>query len=229
MNATTIELVSHHLCPYVQRVAIALAERRLPFTRTTISLEDKPDWFLAISPAGKVPLLRTERGVLFESAAILEYVEECSLDKLHPRDAFLRARHRAWIEFGSGVLADIAGLYLAPDEAGFDAKRAALRARFERIEEELEENGEGPWFAGKDFSLVDAVFGPVFRYWNSFDRIAALGTFDRLPRVNAWRRMLASRPSVREAVGADYGERLMRFLAARNSHLGRMAAALLAA
>jgi glutathione S-transferase len=53
----TYELVSHHLCPYVQRAAIVLTEKGVSFKRTLIDLDNKPDWFKAISPLGKVPLL----------------------------------------------------------------------------------------------------------------------------------------------------------------------------
>jgi glutathione S-transferase len=69
-----LTLISHNLCPYVQRAAIALLEKDVAFERITIDLSNKPDWFLAISPTGKVPLLRVARGdgskaVLFESTA----------------------------------------------------------------------------------------------------------------------------------------------------------------
>lgn len=78
MSDTKLILVSHHLCPYVQRAAIALAEKSVPFERRFVDLADKPDWFRAISPLGKVPLLivRQDDGtdvVLFESAVICEY------------------------------------------------------------------------------------------------------------------------------------------------------------
>ncbi len=67
-----ITLISHHLCPYVQRAAIALAEKGVPFDRANIDLTDKPDWFTALSPLGKVPLLKIGAAVFLESAAILE-------------------------------------------------------------------------------------------------------------------------------------------------------------
>ena len=43
-------LVSHALCPYVQRAAIVLREKGVPFERRDIDLANKPDWFLRISP-----------------------------------------------------------------------------------------------------------------------------------------------------------------------------------
>jgi len=50
-------LISHPLCPYVQRAAIVLAEKGVPFERRDVDLADKPEWFLRISPLGKTPVL----------------------------------------------------------------------------------------------------------------------------------------------------------------------------
>jgi glutathione S-transferase len=211
-----LTLVSHHLCPYVQRAAIALAEKGTPYERIYVDLADKPDWFLAISPLGKVPVLKVGAASLFESAAILEFLEDSLPHRLHPADALARARHRAWIEFGSAVLNNIAVLYNASDKAGFDRAAAALHQKFERLEEALD---GGPYFAGAAFSLVDAVFGPVFRYFDVFDTIGGFGILAGLPRVARWRRALAARPSVRDAVTPDYPDRLRRFLGERASYI----------
>jgi glutathione S-transferase len=73
---TRLELVSHKLCPYVQRVAIALAEKGASYERIHIDLADKPDWFIAISPLARVPLLKVDGAVLFESAAICDYLDD---------------------------------------------------------------------------------------------------------------------------------------------------------
>src|SRR6185295_20138660 len=83
-DTTQLTLVSHRLCPYVQRAAIALAEKGVPFTRRDVDLANKPDWFKAISPLGKVPLLQVDNEVLFESAVIVEYLEETQAPALHP-------------------------------------------------------------------------------------------------------------------------------------------------
>lgn len=216
--APQLELVSHKLCPYVQRAAIALAEKGVAYTRTDIDLADKPRWFLDLSPLGKVPLLRVRpaggaEAVLFESAVIVEYLEDTLLPALHPADALERARHRAWIEFSSALLMDIWGLETEGSEEGFEAKRLAARAKLERLEAALAARTRGgPYFAGPSFSLVDAAFAPAFRYWEVFDRMASLGSFDGLPRVQAWREALAQRASVRQAVGADYADRLLQFV-----------------
>lgn len=219
----SLTLVSHHLCPYVQRAAISLAEKAVPFERIYVDLSDKPDWFKAISPLGKVPLLRVRHGsaedVIFESAVILEFLEETEANPLHPTDPLARARHRAWIEFGSAILNAIGRCYCAPDEAAFLHESRGLSEMFARVEAELSARQSGPWFAGERFSLVDAVYGPVFRYIDTFDRIGDFGILDGKPLVQAWRAALSRRQSVKEAVGADYPQRLHAFLRAKGSYL----------
>ena len=222
-----LTLVSHNLCPYVQRAAIALLEKGVPFERVMVDLSAKPAWFAAISPLGKVPVLRVARPdgtsvALFESAAICEYIEDSQPGpSLHPEDPLERARHRGWMEFGSSVLADIWGLETTSDAEAFAAKRGALAVKFGRVEAAL---GAGPWFAGDRFSLVDAVFGPVFRYFDVFDAIADTGLFAATPKVRAWRVALAERPSVTAAVDADYPRRLRDFLVRQDAHLLKLAA-----
>lgn len=219
-------LVSHRLCPYVQRAAIALAEKGVSYDRVYVDLADKPAWFERLSPLGKVPLLKTDRGVIFESAVILEYLEETAPEPLHPSDPFERARHRGWIEFASATLNDIASFYTAADAPAFRMRAEALARRFERVEAELQ---EGPWFGGARFSLVDAAFAPVFRYFDTFDAIEDFGVSRGRHRVAAWRDRLARRQSVRTAVEPTYPTLLLEFLRHRRSYIAKLAADAIAA
>ena len=225
--AAALKLISHELCPYVQRAVIALTEKGVPFERIDIDLANKPDWFLKISPLGKVPVLVVtgddgNEVALFESNVICEYIEETQGGaELHPRDALQRAQHRAWMEFGSTILGELWGLETTGDPAVFESKRQAVAAKFARVEEAL---GSGPFFSGEHFSLVDAVFAPIFRYFDVFDRLIDLAVFADTPKVRAWREALAKRPSGRTAVGADYPQLLHAFLVRHNAHMLKLAA-----
>jgi glutathione S-transferase len=226
-DASALTLVSHHLCPYVQRAAIVLAEKGVCFERRYIDLAHKPDWFHATSPLGKVPLLLVRRdgndtAALFESAVICEYIEETQMGvQLHPSDPLERAGHRGWIEFGSSILADLWGFETATDANSYEAKRKMLAGKFGRIENVLT---AAPFFAGEHFSMVDAVYAPIFRYFDVFDTIADTEVFAQTPKVRAWRAALRRRPSVANAVTADYADRLRAFLAERDAHLLKIAA-----
>jgi len=215
MTNSRLTLVSHPICPFVQRVAIVLREKHIPFEQIQIDLSDKPDWFVAISPAGKVPLLKVERDanqavVLFESMAICEYLEEAYPDhRIHPADPLTRAQHRAWIEFSSAMLMDAWGFLNAVDETVAATKAADLRKKLERLEAVLPYES---YFAGATFSMVDAVTAPVFRYFDVLGDEVPQDIFGGLNHVASWRCALAERPSVRDAVMADYGVRFRTHL-----------------
>jgi glutathione S-transferase len=216
--STRLTLVSHALCPYVQRAAIVLMEKGIEFERREIALANKPAWFLAVSPLGKTPVLLVDGEAIFESAVICEFLDETEGARLHPETPLLRARHRGWIEFGSSLLNTIAAFYNAPDDVTLDARTKDIRHRFEQLEAAL---GDGPYFAGERFSIVDAAFGPIFRYFEVFGTIGDFDFFGGLPRLNAWRARLAARPSVRGAAHEDYQALLRVFLRNRNSALSR--------
>ena len=156
---SNLHLISHHLCPYVQRAVIVLSEKNIPHERTYIDLANKPDWFQTLSPLGRVPVLQTNGAVLFESQVIAEYLDEVTPGSLHPTDPLDKARHRSWIEFGSETLNAIGGFYNASDAATFEEKRTVLRRKFEQIELEI----AGPFFAGEAFHMIDGVWGTIFR------------------------------------------------------------------
>lgn len=215
---TSFTLVSHVLCPYVQRVAIVLLEKGIDFDRRDVDLANKPAWFLALSPLAKTPVLIVDAAPIFESTAICEFLDETRLPRLHPENALERARHRAWMEFGSSLLNMIGAFYAADNEKTLTARSQALRMRFEQLESALD---CAPYFSGERFCIADAVFGPVFRYFDVFDAIGSFGFFTGLHKVQAWRASLAARPSVRNAVGSDYPDLLLRFLWTRQSALSR--------
>ncbi len=217
--AETLTLISHVLCPYVQRAAIVLSEKGVPFERRWVDLADKPAWFRAISPLGKTPVLLVGSTPVFESAVICEYLDDTLEPRLHSEDALTRATHRSWIEFGSAVLNTIWAYYTAPDGTALQSQREILLARFAQLEASL--HAQSPWFAGDRFGMVDAVFAPVFRYFAAFEQAGEGNWFDSTPRVAAWRACLAQRPSVRAAVSFDFDDRLRGFLLSRGSELSR--------
>lgn len=72
-----IKIVSFKICPFVQFVTALLEAKTIPYNIVYISLRNKPQWFLDISPNTKVPVLITESGTaLFESDAIVEHLDE---------------------------------------------------------------------------------------------------------------------------------------------------------
>lgn len=213
-----LHLISHHLCPYVQRAVIVLDEKNIPHRRTYIDLANKPAWFAALSPLGRVPVLQAGEAVVFESQVIAEYLDEITPGSLHPPPPLEKARHRSWIEFGSETLNAIGALYNAKTAGSFEEKRLALHDKFARMDAEL----EGPFFAGEAFHLIDGVWGTIFRYLDVFDQIDEFGLTRDLPKTGTWREAVSSRPSVAHAAPAGYPGRLLEFLAGRDAHIATL-------
>ncbi|WP_286829162.1 MULTISPECIES: glutathione S-transferase family protein [Kordiimonas] len=216
-----MKLISYALCPYAQRVSIVLDEKARRFERINIDLANKPDWFLALSPHGKVPLLKDGDAVLFESVAILEYLEDTIEPVLYPTDPAARAHMRAWVAFAGSLLNAIGRLYSARDAVAYEGARVDLRREFEKLEQAAAEAG---WPTAAAFSLLDAVYAPVFRYFDLFDQLLDHGLLAGLEALAAWRQRLAARPSVQRAVAATYTGDLRAFLGRRNSFLLKAAA-----
>lgn len=214
-----LRLISHKLCPYVQRARIVLAEHQLPHELTFIDLANKPDWFKSVSPLGKVPVLLVDGQPLFESQVIAEYLDDIAPGSLQPAHALQRAEHKAWAAFASATLDSVAQFYNAADPVLYSRSMATIAERFQSVERALE---DGPWFAGERFSIVDAAFAPLFRYFDTFEKFGDFEWFSGLERVHAWRGQLRQRNSVINAVVPDYPQRLERFLAARPSALGEL-------
>src|SRR5258707_8099986 len=142
-------LVSFKTCPWVQRAAIVLREKNVDFEFRHIDPDNRPDWFLAISPHKKVPVLRIEDRVsLFESNAIAEYLDETIAPRLHPADPVARAMNRAWTDYVPTFAEATTATAYADSEAEYHKAAARIPAPFERLERALEKQGDGPLFNG---------------------------------------------------------------------------------
>ncbi len=221
-----LTLISHKLCPYVQRAVIALEEQGIAYKRIDIDLNNPPDWFLQLSPLGKVPILVVDdEKVLFESAVIAEYINEIGNGELLSSTPIEKARERAWIEFASATLDNIGSLYSVAGEKNFARAETQLEAKWRQLEKNLTQS---TYFSGDNFSLVDAAFAPVFRYLDLFEQFVELEFLKLYPKVESWRGALAQRASVKKAVSPEYPTLLAEFVAERKSYLGKHARAYLA-
>ena len=189
-------LVSFETCPWVQRAAIVLREKNTPFTFKHIDRDNRPDWFLAISPHRKVPVLRIDDRVsLFESNAIVEYLDEIIAPHLHPADPLQRAWNRAWTDYLPTFAADVTGAAYAVTQTDYERAVGKIEGPFRKLDEALLRRSEGPFFNGADYSLVDAAYAPFLQRYGFLDRIAPLGFLERFPTLAAWSSALLERPS----------------------------------
>ena len=196
-----LELISFKLCPYVQRAVILLNEKGREFKITYIDLKNKPDWFLELSPMGKVPVLKVDDTILFESAVIAEYLDETNPPPLHPADPLARAKNRAWIEYASDLFMLLYRLLHAEDRATYGELHRTVRERLRRLEGELR---SGPYFNGKDFALVDAAFAPAFMRIALLEETTGEALLDGLTALRRWSAALLERPAIRDSVVSEF-------------------------
>jgi glutathione S-transferase len=198
-------LVSFKTCPWVQRAAIVLREKKVEFEFRHIEPDNRPDWFLAISPHKKVPVLRLDDRVsLFESNAIAEFLDETVAPRLHPDDPVTRAVNRAWTDYVPGFSESVTACAYADSEADYKAAVARMPVPFERLERALEKQGSGPFFNGARYSLVDAGYAPFLQRYFFLDRIRPIGHIDTFPRLKAWAEALIARASTHSFPPAEF-------------------------
>lgn len=210
------ELVSFPLCPFVQRAAIVLLEKEVEFDITYIDLMDPPDWFLAISPMKKVPLLKLDNEVLFESAVICECLDELYPPSMHPEDIIQRAKNRAWIEFASHLFMLNFQVSMAKTAEEFAEKQQTLHDDLMKLEPHI--NRQGFFNGGEQFSIVDAAFAPLFVRMDFVRQHKEFEFSGEMPKVEAWAARLLARESVRNSIPANLAERYFKRFASQGAY-----------
>jgi len=190
------ELISFKLCPFVQRSVIVLQEKGVDYDITYINLQEPPAWFKEISPLGKVPVLKVGDSVLFESAVIMEYLDEVNPPSLHPSDPLRKAHNRAWIEFASTLFFCQFNMVMAKEQEACDNAEQELRDKLAQVEQQV----EGPLFNGETFSLADAAYAPLFMRLAMLEKWHPMGVLDNLPKMKKWSETLLMRDSVKNSV-----------------------------
>ena len=178
------------------------------FDVTYINLREKPDWFLKISPHGKVPVLLVDEQPLFESNAIAEYLDEVVAPRLHPRDPIKRARNRAWTDFSPTFASNLNKVTYAKSEEDLSLALAAARKVLDRVEEAIsrERDQPGPYFNGPDLSLVDAAYAPFLQRFAIAEAVLETGLLDDFPNIKAWSQTLLRDERVRGAVAPEFSK-----------------------
>lgn len=192
----------------MQRAVIVLRAKNVEFDVTYINLREKPDWFLEVSPHGKVPVLNVDGQPLFESNAIAEFLEESFEPRLHPADPIKRARNRAWTDFVPDFAKALSGIYYTHSREDMEAGLEAAPQRVGRLEEAIatERGNDGPYFNGEKLCLVDASYAPFLQRFGIVERKLKTGLLKQFPLVQAWSDALMANEIVAGSVPDNFLE-----------------------
>jgi glutathione S-transferase len=213
-----LTLYTFKLCPFAHRVRIALAEKGLNHEQIEIDLKNKPAGFAEISPLGRVPLLVHGKSKIWESAVILEYLQDAFPNaSLMPEDPADRAKVRLWIDFANARLfAATHRLIFTTDEAARQQLTADMIESVRILEREGMRNGLGPYLLGEQFTLADIAFYPWFEQANTLEKFSAFKMPEDLIGIRKWQKAVAARPHVMSCARSDnfYAQGYQRYLAA---------------
>ena len=213
-----LELVSFNVCPFVQRSIITLNYKNCDCKITFIDLADPPDWFLEISPLGRVPVLKVgDSGILFESAVINEFIDDVTPGTLKPSDPLILAKNRAWIEFGGACLGDLYMIADCQTELHMRRNMQECVERLRRVEEVLDHS---TFFNGDDLALVDTAYAPLLIRLDFMARKINLLDWNHFTKLNQWKNNLLRLEAVQESIIDDFELHYCNKIRAQNGYLG---------
>ena len=213
-----IRVISFKICPFVQRVTAALEAKTVPYEVEYINLKNKPEWFLEISPNGQVPVLITESGqALFESDAIIEYLNETLPQLRQDLSPEQRAIERAWSYQASKHYLVQCSTQRSSTLQKLQEGTAKLGKAFAKAEKVLD---QGPFFNGKALSNVDIAWLPLLHRASIIYKNTCYDFLKGYPKVKAWQKSLLATDIVKQSVAVDFEEAFNQFYLAEETYLG---------
>jgi len=214
-----LKVVSFKICPFVQRVTALLEAKKIPYEIEYISLSNKPQWFLDISPNGQVPVLITERGAtLFESDAIVEYLEEAYpplQENILPEQ---KALNRAWSYLASKNYLVQCSAQRSRDRKTLAERTAKLATAFDKVEKQLTGSR---YFNGDALSMVDIAWLPLLDRAHIIEENTGYDFIGSRPKLKSWQKELLGTGLTSKSVAEDFEAAFKDFYLSDKTYLGR--------
>ncbi len=217
-----MKIVSFKICPFVQRVTALLEAKNVPYEVVYISLSNKPKWFLDISPHGQVPLLLTQSGTaLFESDAIVEYIDEVS-EPIEPGiSAEQKAIDRAWSYMATKNYLYQCSTMRSADKASLEQRAEKLSKIFAKAETALTQQAhQGPYFKGGMLSNVDIAWLPLLHRAHIIFKHTGYNLLAGNPKVILWQQGIMQTSIPQKSVSADFENAFSSFYLSKDTYLG---------
>ena len=215
---STLQLYFAKASTFSQRTRVVLLEKQVDFTPIEIDLQHKPAEFLAISRYGKVPTIQHNGHAIYESAIINEYLDEVFPEPpLLPRDPAAKASARIWIDYANTRLVPtfnqlLRGKNTEEQEQG----RREFSEAILYLEQEgfAKQAGNGSYWLGEQFSLVDINFYPWFERLPVLEYFRQFKLPGQTPHLQQWWQAVRERDSVKAVANSPdfYIERFTKIL-----------------
>lgn len=214
-----MKVVSFKICPFVQRVTALLEAKSLSYDIQFISLSDKPQWFLDISPNGQVPVLITDGGkALFESDAIVEYLEEAYPPLRAGVSLEDKATNRAWSYLATKNYLVQCSAQRSPNADVLNERARKIGMAFDRVEMQL---GDTKFFNGDDIGMVDIAWLTLLHRADIVEKHSGFDFVGDRPKLKTWQKQLLATGLAERSVAPDFAEVFSAFYLSNQTYLGR--------
>lgn len=214
-----IKVISYTICPFVQRITALLEAKDIPYEIEFISLRNKPQWFLDISPNGQVPILVTEHGdSLFESDAIAEYLDEAYPALQPDLTPAQKALNRAWSHLGSKQYMVQCGAQSSKDGETLALRTEKMAAAFAKVEKVL---GEARYFNSNSLSMVDIAWLPVLHRAHIIREKTGYDFLVGFPKTRQWQKRLMATGLAEKSISEQFPDRFSDYYLSDKTYLGR--------
>ena len=199
-----IKIYSSARCPYAQRTRMLMIEKEIPFELTEVDLRNKPDWFLAVSPYGKVPVIVDDGQTIYESAIINEYLDEKYKSiPMMPEEPVERAKARIWMDYCTNKYLTLSRKLLVDhgnEELQTENKKKMKESLLYIEKECFEKNANGPFWLGNNISLVDLHYAPFFERFGAFKELFGVEWPEECIKISDWWSAIQKRDSYKMTV-----------------------------
>ena len=213
-------IVSYKICPFVQRVTTLLECKGVSYTVEYVDLGNKPQWFVEASPHSQVPLLINEDGnVLFESDAIVEYIDEVLGEPIFSRCPVKKAQQRAWSYLASKHYLVQCSAQRSKDKVTFDERLHRLHKAFSKIQSQL---GDDPFIDGQTMGMIDIAWTVLLHRTEIIERHSGFDFLSQFPKIKRWRESILQTGVPRASVAGDFEDRFVSFYLSDQTYLGQL-------
>ncbi|MGI9461190.1 MAG: glutathione S-transferase family protein [Alphaproteobacteria bacterium] len=214
-----MKIISLTICPFVERVMALLVAKNIDYETTFIDSSHKPEWFLAMSPHHQVPILITDDGdIIFESEAIVEYLEE-AYPPLQPNISLIqKAKNRSWSYLAVKNYLVQCSAMRSFDKNTLQKHCDKLHQAFAKIENQL---GDKKFFNTDDIGMVDIAWLPILHRADIIHHKTGYDFIKPYPKLRKWQKQLMKTELAKKSVAADFIKVFSNFYLSNETYLGR--------
>lgn len=218
-----MKIVSFKICPFVQRVTALLEVKGQAYDVEYIKLSRKPDWFLKVSPNAQVPILITESDeVLFESDAIVEFIEETVPGSLFDENPVNKAQERAWSYLASKHYLVQCSAQRSRDKETLTERSAKLSKAFAKLEAKL---SDSKFVSSDQIGMVDVAWLPLLHRAAIIEKYSGYDFVGNSHKVKHLQQNILATGICEQSVSADFEEKFTAFYLSEDTYLGQCAKA----